>query len=673
MIATRHSPALFGLGFAAIYLSCLGARIYLGDSGELVAAAHTLDIPHPPGYPLWLLLARLFDMLPFATSAWKVALLSAVAGAAALEVLHRAAIRFATPGASFAALALLGTSPLYWEQAVLPEVYALHSLLFALVLWALLPDAEGRNTPLAGYGAALATIAHPLGAGTWILVALRAGVKRTLLFAIPAGLVAFTILFVLMVRSQQDPFVNWGEPNTIARLFEHVTRSQYGIVARPAFSWELLVRNASDLARELTRASALLLLLPLAAAGLSAGAAAGATAGAKAGAKADGPRIPRRLFLTGIALYGPVLVLLLRFPPTLRETQTNAVFFTPFLILLAITAAAGIDRLALFLGRAGRFAPALFLLIALLGALRDIPAHRMRDVRLPEMYAREVLSTLPDSARLYAAGDDLLFPLLYLQRCEDFRTDVSIRNPEGTVYFYPAFEPPCYSNAPMGVPSPDGLVFRTLEAPDAKAADVLDPRPERARIERDDHLRTLWVNYFETLTQSTTDPERAVRFREEALALQEPGVAYGESFARATVLGDRGDVAGALAVLEPRPGETTSRTPRETLLEIELRLLAIGNGRAGAELFAPLGAADSWGRTERIWAARLFAMAGQSGRAEELLQSALADDPYDEDALRLALRLAERDGDARAVARLAARILQVRPGDESVRAGTAAP
>lgn len=665
MIATRHSSALFGLGFAAIYLSCLGARIYLGDSGELVAAAHTLDIPHPPGYPLWLLIARLFDMLPFATSAWRVALLSAVAGATALGVLHRAAIHFATPGASFAALALLGTSPLYWEQAVLPEVYALHSLLFAFVLLALLPDAEGRNTPLAGYGAALATVAHPLGVGTWILVALRAGVRRTLLFAIPAGLVAFTILFVLMVRSNQDPFVNWGEPNTITRLFEHVTRSQYGIVARPAFSWELLVRNASDLATELRRASALLLLLPLAAAGLA--------AGARPGAGSGGPIIPHRLFFTGITLYGPVLVLLLRFPPTVRETQTNAVFFTPFLILLAIAAAAGIDRVAHLLGRAGRFAPSLFLLIALLGALRDIPAHRMRDVRLPEMYAREVLSTLPDSARLYAAGDDLLFPLLYLQRCEDFRTDVSIRNPEGTVYSYPAFEPPCYSNAPMGEPSSDGLLFKTLEAPDAKAADVLDPRPERARIARDDHLRTLWVNYFETLTQTATDPERAVRFRTEALALQEPGVAYGESFARATVLSDRGDVAGALAALEPRPGSATSRTPRETLLAIELRLLAIGNGRAGAELFAPLAAADSWARTERVWAARLFAMAGQSGRADELLQSALADDPYDEDALRLALRLAEREDDTETADRTAARILQVRPDDDSVRGDATAP
>ncbi len=661
MIARRHSSALFGLGFAAIYLSCLGARIYLGDSGELVAAAHTLDIAHPPGYPLWLLIARLFDMLPFATSAWRVALLSAVAGAAALAVLHKVAIRFATPGAAFAALALLGTSPLYWEQAVMPEVYALHSLLFALVLLALLSGRSDRSAPVAGYGAALATLAHPLGAGTWILVALRAGVRRTLAFAIPAGVVAFTLLFVLMVRSQQDPFVNWGEPNTLTGLFDHVTRSQYGIVARPAFSWELLVRNASDLARELMRGSALLLLLPLAAAGMAAGSHSGVV------------RIPRRLFLAGIALYGPVLVLLLRFPPTVRETQTNAVFFTPVLILLAVGAAVGIDRLAIVLGRAGRFVPALFLLVALGGAMRDIPAHRMRDVRLPEAYAREVLSTLPDSARLYAAGDDLLFPLLYLQQCEEFRTDVSIRNPEGTVYFYPAFEPPCYSNAPMGEPSPDGVVFKTPDAPDAKAADVLDPRPERARIARDDHLRTLWVNYFETLTQTATDPERAVRFREEALALQEPGVVYGASFARATVLSDRGDVAGAIAVLEGRPGESAPRSPRETLLAIELRLRTIGNGRAGAELFAPLAAADSWGRTERVWAARLFAMAGRNERAEELLQSALADDPYDEDALRLALRVAERADDGESAARLRARILQVVPDDESVRAGMAEP
>lgn len=642
MIAThRHSSALFGLGFAAIYLSCLGARIYLGDSGELVAAAHTLDIPHPPGYPLWLLIARLFDMLPFGTSAWRVALLSALAGAGALAVLHRVAIQSATSGAAFASLALLGTSALYWEQAVLPEVYALHTLLFAIVLLALFSNREDRNAPLAGYGAALATLAHPLGAGTWILLAIRTGARRALFHAIPAGILALTMVFVLMVRSNQEPFVNWGEPNTFGRLLEHVSRSQYGIVARPAFSWELLIRNATDLVRELGRSSALLLLLPLALAGLT--------------------RLPRKLIVTGLALYGPVLILMLRFSPTVQETQTNAVFFTPFLALTAVAAAAGVDRVSVALGRAGRFVPALFLFIALAGAIRDIPTHRMRDVRLPEAYAAEVLSTLPDSARLYAAGDDILFPLLYLQRCTELRTDVSIRNPEGTVFFHPAFEPPCYSNAPMGEPSPDGLVFKTLEAQDAAAADVLDPRPEIARIARDDHLRRLWVNYFETLAQTATDTERAIRFRDRALAFQEPGAIYGESFARASVLHERGDSESALAVLDGRVESAASQTPRETLLATEIRLRMIGNGRAGPELLAPLASAASWGRVERVWASRLFAMAGRIDQATELIRSVLAQDSYDEDALRLAIRLAEGEGDVTLAGRYARRLLQVQP------------
>ena len=34
------------------------------DSGDLVTAAYTLGVAHPPGYPLFILLAKLFTSLP---------------------------------------------------------------------------------------------------------------------------------------------------------------------------------------------------------------------------------------------------------------------------------------------------------------------------------------------------------------------------------------------------------------------------------------------------------------------------------------------------------------------------------------------------------------------------------------------------------------------------------
>lgn len=48
----------------ALYVWTLAPSVMGGDSGELTAAALTGGVPHPPGYPLFALLARLFAALP---------------------------------------------------------------------------------------------------------------------------------------------------------------------------------------------------------------------------------------------------------------------------------------------------------------------------------------------------------------------------------------------------------------------------------------------------------------------------------------------------------------------------------------------------------------------------------------------------------------------------------
>src|SRR3972149_1070758 len=62
------------------------------DGGDLIVAAYTLGVSHPPGYPAYTLLAHLFTLLPWGSVAFRVNLLSAVgaalaAGSVALAVL----------------------------------------------------------------------------------------------------------------------------------------------------------------------------------------------------------------------------------------------------------------------------------------------------------------------------------------------------------------------------------------------------------------------------------------------------------------------------------------------------------------------------------------------------------------------------------------------------------
>ena len=79
------AAAALGLGaaFFALYLRTLCPTVYWYDSAELVTAAVTLGITHPPGYPVYTWLGHLFTWLPL-DAAVAVNAMSAAFGAAAV-------------------------------------------------------------------------------------------------------------------------------------------------------------------------------------------------------------------------------------------------------------------------------------------------------------------------------------------------------------------------------------------------------------------------------------------------------------------------------------------------------------------------------------------------------------------------------------------------------------
>src|SRR4051812_24899565 len=72
------SLAIFGVTFAVLLMTVAPTIYTLVDSSEYAIGAYTLGIVHAPGYPLYLLLARLFTELPIGTIAYRVNLLSAM-------------------------------------------------------------------------------------------------------------------------------------------------------------------------------------------------------------------------------------------------------------------------------------------------------------------------------------------------------------------------------------------------------------------------------------------------------------------------------------------------------------------------------------------------------------------------------------------------------------------
>jgi len=124
------------------------------DGGELLAAAVTNGVPHPPGYPLYMLLLRGWLWLgsliwPTADLAWRGNLFSLFCATLSVGVtVHVAAylLRATKHAWLWAALTALAWSvaPLPWSQALITEVYAMHMLLVTMLGWALFVK---RNHP----------------------------------------------------------------------------------------------------------------------------------------------------------------------------------------------------------------------------------------------------------------------------------------------------------------------------------------------------------------------------------------------------------------------------------------------------------------------------------------------------------------------------------------------
>src|SRR4029453_17532564 len=122
--------------------------------GEMQSVPHVLGVAHPTGYPSYILLAWLFELVPLGSVAWRANLLSAVCVAVALGSLTAIGPRLGVRPV-LAALAALATGAVatVWSSAVVAEVNPLHLALMALLMqrspaWA--DDPRLRDLALGG-------------------------------------------------------------------------------------------------------------------------------------------------------------------------------------------------------------------------------------------------------------------------------------------------------------------------------------------------------------------------------------------------------------------------------------------------------------------------------------------------------------------------------------------
>ena len=229
-----------GLAVAALvlYVVSLAPTVatVFDDSLEFQVVLPSLGIAHPTGYPLYTLLGGLFSLLPVGDDAFRVNLLSAVAGAAAIGVIFLAARQLGSSRLAAAAMsAVFAVSSTWWSQATIAEVYTLNGLFVALILLLTLLG-NGTRTPWLAlvFGLSLAHHRMTLLLAPGVLVYLLwndPGVlrrPRDLLMLAGALLLPLLLYAWLPLRGLTTSSLDGTYTNTLQGFLRHVLASDYG-------------------------------------------------------------------------------------------------------------------------------------------------------------------------------------------------------------------------------------------------------------------------------------------------------------------------------------------------------------------------------------------------------------------------------------------------------------
>ena len=475
-----------GLVVFALYVTTLAPTTQFWDTSEYIATAHILGIPHPPGNPLFVLLARSWDVLlaPLGLSvAVRINLFSAFMSATAhalwFLVVHHvlryfgASRTFRLAGA-FAAVLVSATAFTVWNQSNVNEkVYTVSLATIALLSWLMFRWQENLGKGKDDNLLILMIFILALSVGNHLMAFLAAPAMlifvlvvepRTLLnwklYVVTAmvGVLGLSVHLFLPLRAALDPIINEADPTCgsfgsalasivtwgktgCAALADVLTRQQYDkppLFPRQAPLSQQLVNYLQyfdwQWARSLAGENVLLAPARLPFTMLFTGL---GLFGAVQHARRDRPSFLYVLVLFATLSLGLVWYLNFKYgysipsptqDPQLHEVRERDYFFIASFSVWALWVGLGIvalwGALAKQLGNLARGTPLLALALIPL-ALNWSWATRSYDWATRD-WAYNLLMSVEPYGILFTNGDNDTFPLWYVQEVESVRRDVTV-------------------------------------------------------------------------------------------------------------------------------------------------------------------------------------------------------------------------------------------------------
>ncbi|MFH1453237.1 MAG: DUF2723 domain-containing protein [Armatimonadota bacterium] len=420
-----------------IYTFTLCPVSYAEDCGEFITGAYTLGIVHPPGYPLYCILGKVFTFIPYGSIAWRVNFMSAFWAALAAFFLFLLVFRLTRKiEISFLSAMLFCFSPVFWSQAVVAEVYTLNIFFLSVCMYLLQVWRESDKNKFLYlfafmYGLSLTNHHFMAIAAPFFLIFIIWTKWRILkdlklvLGCIGLFIVGLLPYLYLPIASKFNPVMDWGNPETLERFLAHIQRKTYSDVGIGSYGIDVKLKFVKAfLSGFLDQFGIVFIVI-----------------GVLGFLRLVVKDIKFLVLSLGIIIFnGFVIAVTQEYPYSLLRVVTMSVYYFPCYFVFACYIGYGLSYIWDLLGkvidknRVLKFIiSVIILLIAVIPIWHNYHENDLSRNYVAYDYAKSVLDLTDKGAILFSKGDSIVFNLLYLQQVEGYRGDVKMYEDTGCV------------------------------------------------------------------------------------------------------------------------------------------------------------------------------------------------------------------------------------------------
>lgn len=393
------------LAFIVYFLTTCRA-IWIGDSGEFALALQTFGIAHPPGYPLFTIQGTLFvQALSFVRPIFAGGVYSITVAAAAVGIVFLIMQRRLDDFSSFGLSLCWAFATIFWAETNGVEIYTLNILLIVLTYLALESESAVK-WPLTIYLFGLCLCNHPSSLALAPAIILRfisdGEYRRVSRFPLYIGLIAAagTMYLYLWVRSTLDPISDWGNPEGLSALWQHMSLKQYSGWVHNSwdnlwFAGQLYVRSVL----ECWSWPGLLLIL----------------SGIILGFRINVGRTINALLILATAL----------FMASFHQAVNHEPFFLPPLFASLLLISINLEAIR---QKPGVRSVTTWAIVGAAGVLLvlNYQVNDKSDYDLYDDYCHQLLDSAVPNSSIFLAGDINTFGATYLRYAENYRPDLTI-------------------------------------------------------------------------------------------------------------------------------------------------------------------------------------------------------------------------------------------------------